>query len=1405
MEIWLIFWSTCLAMLLPLTVFFFSKFLLRIFNSQTSIASTQVADSSPPSDSSSSLPLPSGEYEVFLSFRGPDTRNNIADFLYMYLARSRVRTFRDDEELRKGEEIAPGLINAILQSKIYIPILSKTYASSKWCLKELAKMVECRKQDQGHVFFPIFYLVDPRDVRHQTGAYEEAFRLHRRNYDDKTVQGWKDALNLVGAMKGWHVTDSNGQGSVVDEVFEHVLSLLNKNYTLVTDELVGIDHHVEKVVKLLDEDSGGVKVVGIHGMGGLGKTTIATAVYNEISSRFNRCSFLQDVRETLQQHEGVVALQNKLISSITRNDSPVRDASEGLRVIQDRVCQHKVFIVLDDVDDKFECDKILGRYESFFPGSRFVITTRNKKVLTTIKGSELYEPEEMNDDDSLQLFSKHAFRMDSPPKEYATLSRQMVSFAAGLPLTLKVVGSLLYGEDKEVWDEKLMELKEIPPTEVLGKLKISYNALTDSEQQIFLDIACFFIGETREVASFMWNDCKLYPVSGINALILRSLIKIGPNNEFKMHEQLRDLGREIVREENVEHLWKRSRIWSNEDALDMLARKKGTEQVKALKVNLYMKFPLTNQHFGKLPELRYLEAHHAEIDGDFDELLSDLRWIRLIRLQGNSTPTNLRLNKLVILDVRDNLVVDDWQGWNQLKMAKKLKVLNLVDCYKLTKAPDLSAYGSLELLNLHGCSDMVQELAVGNLKNLKKLKLSYCGITRLSGGIGKLQKLEELDAWECTNLEELPGDIGDLQSLRILKVTSRKDYQVPDLPSGIKELAVSSLVPNLSDLKDLEELGITTCQSIDSPQDIWALSKLKSFDLCQSDTKTLQVGPGGMFALPSSLHKLFFRQCPLLEALPDLANLKSLIELTLFCCPEVPEIQGLGELKSLVTLDITDGASLVNLQGLENLTSLTFLDVQKCYLLKSLPNLANLKKVRTLKIRRCSRISGIPGLGEMESLEHLEIYDCGLLQMLPDLSKLARLKDLTVCKCKSLAGIEGIESMEALEQLTVSECQKLQRLPSLSKLRKLKRLVGKKNTRLAEIGSLEGLNLLESLELPNCLSLERLPDLSSLKSLKSLDVDCCMSLVEVSGFEGLESLESLSMNACWSIEKIPSVSNMKCLSHLLLSGCEKLTELLGVEGLQSLKVMNLQGCKSIELLHINNLRHLEKLSLKDCENLTELSGLRGLNSLKVLNMDGCRSLTKLASLSNLRQLEKLFLDDCEKLTEVPGLGELETLQILTLYMCTSIEKLPNISNLRCLHDLSLIRCEKLSELTGLESLESLQELKLNFCKSIEKLPNISALKHLETLSLRDCERLTEIEGIEGLECLKMLDMSGCKCIEKLPEISNLKRLVWLSVKGCERLTCLVGLEELKSLNFLDISGCRLIEEIPHLANTKVNR
>ena len=155
------------------------------------------------SSSSSTLSIPRTiTYDVFLSFRGEDTRYNFTDHLYSALGRRGIHTFRDDK-LRRGEAIAPELLKAIEESRSSVIVFSENYARSRWCLDELVKIMECHK-DLGHAVFPIFYHVDPSHVRKQEGSFGEAFAGYEENWKDK-IPRWRTALTEAANLSGWHI------------------------------------------------------------------------------------------------------------------------------------------------------------------------------------------------------------------------------------------------------------------------------------------------------------------------------------------------------------------------------------------------------------------------------------------------------------------------------------------------------------------------------------------------------------------------------------------------------------------------------------------------------------------------------------------------------------------------------------------------------------------------------------------------------------------------------------------------------------------------------------------------------------------------------------------------------------------------------------------------------------------------------------------------------------------------------------------------------------------------------------------------------------------------------------------------------------------------------------------------
>lgn len=363
------------------------------------------------------------------------------------------------------------------------------------------------------------------------------------------------------------------QGKLVRLVVAKVLKELKKAYLAVSDSIIGIDDHVEAITRLLDVDASDVRIIGIYGMGGIGKTTVAKVIYNQLLDCFDSCSFLNDIRETAQQHKGLEYLQSLLVSEILRcKRREFTSIDEGTYELKHRLRDKKVLILLDDVDRRSQLDALAAELAWFGPGSRIIITTRNRDTLNVSRVGGTYEVRELHPHQAFLLFCKHAFRNDFPTTDLYDLSYDVVETTGGLPLALEVIGSFLAGKRKVVWEGTLKKLKRIPRSEVQEKLKISYEALDYEQQQIFLDVACLLIGSDVRIVVHMWEDCDFYPEDGIEVLCLMSLIKIGDDNELWMHDQLRDLGREIVHQQNHNEPGKRSRLWRTEEAMDVLER-----------------------------------------------------------------------------------------------------------------------------------------------------------------------------------------------------------------------------------------------------------------------------------------------------------------------------------------------------------------------------------------------------------------------------------------------------------------------------------------------------------------------------------------------------------------------------------------------------------------------------------------------------------------------------------------------------------------------------------------------------------------------------------------------------------------------------------------------------------------
>ncbi|KAF8017193.1 hypothetical protein BT93_H2400 [Corymbia citriodora subsp. variegata] len=1223
-------------------------------------------------------------------------------------------------------------------------------------------------EDQGYDFevFLSFAGSDTREeVRYQMGGYAEAFLSHekKRRYGEETICQWKAALNAVGAINGWdlHNKTDRREGEFAKEVTQVVFNELKKANLEVSDCFVNVDNHVNAIMEMIGVGTSETRIIGIYGMGGVGKTTIAKMIYNELSNNFEHHCFLSNIRE-MSERKGIEYLQNQLIFDILKvKETDIKNIEDGTKTIKARLRTKKVLLFLDDVDHKKHMDALVDKHW-YGTGSKLIITTRNKEILEVPKVDKPYEVSGMDNAQSLQLFRKYAFKTDYPSKEYDDQSKRAIAIARGLPLALEVIGSLLWHTEKEMWDATLKMLESVPRDKILSKLKISYDALDFRQKRIFLDIACLFVGYDKDILVRFWDHSYLFPEEAMKVLQDMSLIKIDEDNEVWMHDQLRDLGREMVREKSDTKIEKQSRVWDSKEGLNLL-RHKGKKKVEALRLQLdhQWQYHFTNENFESLSNLRFLEVDgsmendHAEerplghestsnvlkinIIQENSHLLPQLRWLSWHEIPPTFKIRNFLTEDLVILDLFESEITDDWNGWSHIEEMKNLKVLNLSDCNCLERTPIFSADSNLERLNLSDCQSLIEiDKSIRRLKCLVSLDLSYCmKLQKLPDELGNgLASLEYLSLFQCRLLRRLPESIGNLKLLNELNISGTRIKKIPYSIKNLKNLKVAKMRGSAISkipaalwmdgmLEEIEASGKYRAEQVNIGN---CISKSKSLRIL----KLWSVEIHALSMLPESLVELqLWKLC--MDIFPDLSNLTNLKGLKLwFCSPDSvgrsygpvadPLPRWIGNLTKLESLHLrfdcetaspTDlslppqlkslclrGCNLDSLLRLPS--SLSSLSLEHCNSHCSMEDLSNLKQLSSLKIEN-SAIVEIQGLSCLENLRDLELHGLGHVKILPDLRNLNKLSSLKVQNCDNLVEIQG-ELPRSLCILHIYRCGMLQTMPDLSSF------MGKKEVK---IDYCKNLNMeailgyarksLQDLQLEDVEQLQILCDLSNLRNtneLTSLQVRGCGNLVKIQG-ELPQSLKKLEIHSCKSLQELPNMSCLIALREICICECGDLVEIQDKLP-QSLEKLEIYSCKSLQKLPVlSNSMRLREVCICECGDLVEIQGKLP-QSLEKLEIYSCKSLQKLPVQSNSIGLREVCIRECGDLVEIQGKLS-QSLEKLIIDRCKSLRKLPYLSSLIGLQEFCVVKCGDLVKIQGKLPL-SLEKLKINNCKSLRKLP-----------------------------------------------------------------------------------------------------
>ncbi|KAL2338798.1 hypothetical protein Fmac_013244 [Flemingia macrophylla] len=578
--------------------------------------------------------------------------------------------------------------------------------------------------------------------------------------------------------------------------------------------LVGFDSRFERVKPLIDIDSNNaVCMLGIYGVGGMGKTTFAVDLYNKIRHQFEAASFVANIREKSNKSiDGLEDLQRTLLSEMGEETQTIMGSTfRGSSEIKRKLRFKRVLLVLDDVDTVKQLESLAGGDDWFGPRSRIIITTRDEDVLHKHEVKIIrYKMEELNYYESLELFCWYAFNMSRPAENFANISTLAVRYAKGIPLALRVIGSNLKGCSAEEWQIELQKYRKVPDAEIQGVLEISYNSLADLDQKIFLDIACFFKGEKWDYVKMILDACDFYPA--IRVFVSKCLITIDENGCLEMHDLIQDMGREIVRKESPSNPGDRSRLWFHEEVHEVLKEDSGSSRVEGIMLHPPKQEKVhhwTFTAFKKMKNLRILIVRNAIFSHGPSYLPNSLRLLDWKGYPSKSFPPDFYPRRIVDFKLPHSSLILQ----KPFQKFEDLTFTNLFHCQSITQIPDLSGAKNLKVFKLDKCHKLVRfDESVGFMPNLVCLSASEC--TMLTSFVPKmyLPSLEVLSFNLCKKLERFP---------HVMKKMD-KPLKIHMMNTAIKELPKS-----IGNLTGLEHIDMSICKGLENlPSSFLLLPKL---------------------------------------------------------------------------------------------------------------------------------------------------------------------------------------------------------------------------------------------------------------------------------------------------------------------------------------------------------------------------------------------------------------------------------------------------------------------------------------------------------------------------------------------------------------------------------------------------
>ncbi|KAJ8752654.1 hypothetical protein K2173_005543 [Erythroxylum novogranatense] len=987
------------------------------------------------------------KHHIFISFRGEDTRHNFVCHLYDALSRKGLKTFVDDQ-LPRGEEINSELLQAIQDSKVALIIFSENYASSSWCLDELLEIIECH-ETHNQIVLPVFYHVNPSDVRKQNGSFEKSFAKHSENprYSNK-IQKWKDALTKTANISGMGPDATSKDNALIDLIVRDILEKLKHLSPPNLEGFVGLKSKISQVKTLLATGSSDVRILGIWGMGGIGKTTLAEAIFAELSSQFEGHCIVKKVREAWERGREQRLLE-KLISKLLEQSNVKIDTTiislEPFLV--ERLRSKRVFVVLDDVADRSQLEYLIRNQCWFGAGSNIIITSRDDQVFKGI-ADNIYEVEALSYTDSHELFVWNALKQKEPSQDHIPLIDSFVNYARGNPLAIKVLGSFVCGDRVDLWKEALMKLSNCPNKDIHNVLKLSYDGLDREEKAIFLHIACFFKGENVNEAKRVFTSCGLSANIGVSRLVGKSLVTISKyGDKLDMHDLLKEMGREIVRQESKDPR-RRSRLWDAEEIRRVFEENGGTEAIESIILNTSQirDIVLDPNVFKGMPNLKFLrfytswgERSRLHLTRGLHFLPSGLRCLYWDKYPLESLPTDFDAKELLVLHLPNSnikQILNEVKGAGKLKVAaqspiesslisrviniasrilpssignikvpsyycqllSKITCMDMKGCQNLKSFPNNVDLQCLEILNLRACSNL--KILPKLSTNLRKLYVGDTAIKEVhSSSIEGLNRLQVLSMSGCKKLKRLPSNICKLQALQRLDLRScsslRKFPEILEPMYNLREVelslsAIEAMPSSIDNVKGLESLFLKNCLNLACFPESFG-NRVRGIRRFEFSTTCQQRKMPYSLSDFADIRCLFFIISPCSLCYPEYFDVKVTIHRGMFL-----EF----EMTSLVSESISYLIDLPSHPCLRFLSPYYILDLYSCSIRELPKGLGSLYYLRKLDLRRNNFVEIPASIKQLSVLESLRLDDCPMLRSLPQLP--TSLCELTAVHCKSL-------------------------------------------------------------------------------------------------------------------------------------------------------------------------------------------------------------------------------------------------------------------------------------------------------------------------------------------------------------------------------------------------------------------